>query len=643
MKPDPDVISKSLFHYRHIARRIILGFAVVFSLCTAFLLRFEFSIPQEHLPSLLYGLLLALPVKLLVYYLLKLDRGGWRYLELNDLKSHGLGNLLASGAFAALAYNIIGTHFPRSIYCIDFVTCSAMVAAVLLGVRLYTEPPLTYPIPAGAKKVLVYGAGAAGRSLLREIQAHPSLGYHVLGFLDDDIGKKGMRYLGVAVLGTGREASAIVDKIRRHGKNVEEIIIAMPSASPRRVSEALANCRAASVSCRTVPSLAEQLMNKAATSQIRDIACANLLSREPVRLDVARLRAAMGQKCILVTGGGGSIGSELCRQLVSFSPAKLVILEQAETDLFNIHRELSEQCHKTQIIPVMGSIRSPQRVMEILRSHRPDSVFHAAAYKHVPMMELHPLEAAENNVVGTYNLLQAAMACHVSSFVMISSDKAVNPTNIMGLTKRVSEILVTGIPSASNGNGHKFMSVRFGNVLGSSGSVVPVFRTQIAAGGPVTVTHPEMRRYFMTIPEAVQLVLEASQMGAGGEIFVLDMGQPVRILDLAETMIRLAGRDPEEVGIRFTGVRPGEKMFEELSTSGEDVLPTHHPKIKIFRSGESLQGEAVCNWVGRLQELIEDRQEAAVVAHMASIVPEYTASARWAAAVQKPRQAAFAG
>jgi FlaA1/EpsC-like NDP-sugar epimerase len=311
----------------------------------------------------------------------------------------------------------------------------------------------------------------------------------------------------------------------------------------------------------------------------------------------------------------------LCRQVARFEPSKLVIFEQAETDLYRIHRELTENFSRVETVPEMGTIRSFARVSEVIQQHRVNIIFHAAAYKHVPMMEIHPLEAAENNVLGTYNVAEAALKNRVRNFVMISTDKAVNPTNIMGMTKRTSELLVASMPKPKLGAGTKFVSVRFGNVLGSNGSVVPLFREQIATGGPVTVTHPEMQRYFMTIPEAAQLVLEAAPLGKGGEIFVLEMGKPVKIVELAQNMIRLSGRDPEEIEIRFTGIRPGEKLFEEISTSGEDMLTTPHPKIKIF-AGPAPSREEMLQWVEELKRLLEHLDREGTVRHLASLVPE---------------------
>jgi FlaA1/EpsC-like NDP-sugar epimerase len=345
----------------------------------------------------------------------------------------------------------------------------------------------------------------------------------------------------------------------------------------------------------------------------------------------------------LVTGAGGSIGSELCRQLLRFEPKCLVALDQAESDLFKIEMELLEMPSGAQVCPVIGDIRDYDRMEEIIREYGVTSVYHAAAYKHVPMMEHNVIEAVTNNVIGLDNMVKAAYRNGVNSFVMISSDKAVNPTNVMGLTKRVTELIVQSMPDSSDDSGTKFVSVRFGNVLGSNGSVVPIFKQQIARGGPVTITHPEMRRYFMTIPEAVQLVLQASVMGKGSEIFVLDMGEPVKILDLARNMIRLSGHEPDvDIPIHVTGMRPGEKLFEELCTGSDETRPTYHEKIMVF-CGSPIQRDFIDRWLGDLRTLINRRDEVRVLSHLADIVPEYQPSGKWQAALHRRSLKAAAG
>lgn len=427
--------------------------------------------------------------------------------------------------------------------------------------------------------------------------------------------------MDVPVLGRGRDITTIVDRFQSRSAVIQEIIIAMPSASGKQMREAHSHCRAAGVSCRTIPSIGDLLRGKL-IAQLRDLSVEDLLGREPIRLEEDRIHDSIAGKSILITGAAGSIGSELCRQTARFSPAKLVILDQAESELFKIDNQLRRDHPRLEIVPVIADIRDFQSVTDVVRSHAIESIYHAAAYKHVPLMEAHILEAVRNNVFGTCNLIEVARQCQVSSFLMISSDKAVNPTSVMGLTKRVAELIVS---AAANGKGNatNFVSVRFGNVLGSNGSVVPIFQAQIAAGGPVTVTHPEMQRYFMSIREAVQLVLQASTMGKGSDIFVLDMGEPVRILELANNMIKLAGLVPyEDIDIKIVGLRPGEKLFEEIALAGENILPTYHEKIRIF-NGNGKHPDVISAWVTQLQALMEQRDDKKVLQHLADLVPEY--------------------
>jgi FlaA1/EpsC-like NDP-sugar epimerase len=380
---------------------------------------------------------------------------------------------------------------------------------------------------------------------------------------------------------------------------------------------------------KTLPSLSDLIeSSRPLGERIRDVSIADLLGRAPVKLDQTRIREEISGRVVLVTGAGGSIGSELCRQAASYGPKRLICLDHAESDLYRIDLELRRTHPKLEIVPFVGDIRDPERVDEAFAGRGIDVVFHAAAYKHVPMMEAQPIEVVTTNVFGTWNLAQAAQRHGVPNFVMISSDKAVNPTNVMGLTKRTAELLVAS-RETDPGNRTKFVSVRFGNVLGSNGSVVPLFQQQIAAGGPVTVTDARMTRYFMTIPEAVQLVLQASVLGERSEIFVLDMGEPVKIVDLARNMIRLAGLVPDrDIAIEYVGLRDGEKLYEELITEGEDIVPTGHEKIKVFR-GPAVEASRMEQWLAELRWAVSSRSEEAIVAHLAGLVPEYMPGPRW--------------
>jgi FlaA1/EpsC-like NDP-sugar epimerase len=609
------------------------------ALTSAFLLRFDFAIPVSYTGVLARALLVALTVKLTAFHLARLHQSAWRYVTILDMSRLGIVNGLASLALGAICTVWIGRTFPRSIYGIDFLVCQLLTAFLLVSVRLREEMSFRKYADVSRKGVLIYGAGRAGAGLVREFRAMPKLG-HVVGFLDDDPMKINTRIAGVPVLGRGRDATALVDRYRTHTSKIEEIVIAMPSATSRQMREAAANCAAAGVPCKTVPGLAELLNGRVLSSQLRNISLNDLLGRASIRLDEPKIRKSIAGHCVMVTGAAGSIGSEICRQVGKFQPARLVAFDWAESELYKIELELRQDFPGLDLVVAIGDIKDEVRVSEVIRANAVDSIFHAAAYKHVPLMESHVLEAVKNNILGTWRVSRAAAVNHVSSFVLISSDKAVNPTNLMGATKRVAEVMVSALNQIG---ATRFVAVRFGNVLGSNGSVVPIFRGQIAAGGPVTVTHPEMRRYFMTIPEAVLLVLEASTLGKGSEIFVLDMGAPVRVVDLAQNMIRLTGLVPDEdIEIRYVGLRPGEKLFEELKMDGEDMLPTPHEKIKVFR-GQPMNIEQIESWLDDLEQLTEQRDELRIVAHVRAIVPEYSPSPALARGKAKRASAAHFG
>jgi FlaA1/EpsC-like NDP-sugar epimerase len=595
----------------------------------AFLLRFDFSVLPENADLLKIVLLLAVVIKLPVFVAAGLHRGWWQYVGIGDVFRVLRANIVASILLGAAVYLLVGPRFPRSICVIDLLLCFFMTGGLRFTVRVYNEL-LAAELPASQPKgILIYGAGLAGATLAREIRANKELNYKIIGFLDDDVPKRGAVIMEARVLGGGRDAAMVVDHYKQRSTNVEEIIIAMPSATGRQMREAVANCRSAGVPCKTVPGLSDLLEGKVLSAQIRDLSVTDLLGREPVHLQEGCIRSTTYGRSVLVTGAAGSIGSELCRQIADFEPRRLVILDQAESDLFRIDLELKRRFPDLRVIPQIGNIRDGRSIDSLLERYPADSIFHAAAYKHVPMMEGHPLAAAETNVLGTWNLVRAAQRHGTSSFLMISSDKAVNPVNIMGLTKRVAELVVGSCSAGSRVTETKFVSVRFGNVLGSNGSVVPLFQEQIASGGPVTVTHPEVRRYFMTTREAVQLVLQASTMGKESEVFVLDMGEPIRIVDLARNMIRLSGLEPDDdIEIRYTGLRPGEKLFEELALKGENILSTYHEKIKIFK-GPSFDSARIKLWLLELEALLRSQNEQAVVEHLRVLVPEYEPEGIW--------------
>ena len=587
------------------------------SVITAFLLRFDLSLPPRETAHLVYALSVWVVVKIIVFRIARLDRGWWRFVSLADLPRLAMGNLLGSFVGTLAILWLAPPGFPRSIYVLDLLVCSLLTIGVRLAARILFEAS-KFQASVEKKRTLIYGAGEAGMSLLAEIRNNSSLPYHAVGFIDDNAKKAELVVHGVKVLGNGERLAAIARKHR-----VDTVLIAIPSASGEQMTRILRRCQEAGVSYKTIPGLGEIIKANNLSKQIRDVSVEDLLGRNPARLDEKEISGKHEGKVILVTGAGGSIGSELCRQIARFRPKTIVGYEISENALFHLDLEMREYFPGVLFHPEIGSVQRPERLAEVLDHYHPSILYHAAAYKHVPMMEAHMFEALENNVFGTYMTALAAAEHGVEDFVMISTDKAIRPTSIMGVTKRVAELAVN---SLQNG-GTRFACVRFGNVLGSNGSVIPLFKKQIAAGGPVTVTHPEMQRYFMTIPEASQLVLQASAMGRGGEIFVLDMGEPVKIVDLARNLILLSGLRPDEdIRIEFTGIRPGEKLYEELHTFEESTLPTRHEKVKIF-AGPSLAYGEMTGSLETLRQICAARDVAQLILQLKEIVPEYNPSA----------------
>jgi len=501
-----------------------------------------------------------------------------------------------------------------SILLLDIVTTIMLLGGLRMVIRLYHEEYFTES-RGGLKRFLIIGAGDAGEALLREIVRMKVEQYDVVGFVDDDEAKQGMSIHSISVLGPLAQLPEICQK-----QKIDEIAIAMPSATHKELRHVVQVCQGTKIRFRTVPSITDIASGRYRVSQIRDVDIDDLLGREVVQLDLDLIEKFLKDKVILVTGAGGSIGSEMCRQVCNFEPKLLLLVEQAENPLFFIERELNTRFSDVPAESLVCNITDKVRLEQIFAKYHPQVVIHAAAHKHVPLMETNPGEAIRNNVVGTKNIADVADAYGTDDFVMISTDKAVNPTSIMGSSKRVAEIYIQDLNNTSKTH---FVTVRFGNVLGSDGSVVPIFNKQIAAGGPVTVTHPEMKRYFMTIPEASQLVLQAATMGQGGEIFVLDMGEPVKIVDLAKELITLSGFRPgEDIEIVFTGTRPGEKLFEELSIKGEDMLPTKHPKIAAWKNipkdRQTLRAE-----IAKLIDIAQIQDYDKIVESIKQLVPEY--------------------
>ena len=556
---------------------------------SAFLLRFDGNLPVQMWKRFAFTAAYVVGVQYVVLVLFSVPRFAWRYVGVREAVRIGVSTGVAAAVllavrvvagFAQIRWSFAQYAFvPAGVSLANLGTAFVGVAGVRLLWRMLVDRGKVQSLRGRSRKLaptIIIGAGEAGVMVAREVASRPDLGLEIVGFLDDDRSKKRQVIRGIPVLGG---IDAIEQMIEAH--NVERAIIAVadpPASLLRRVVE---GCERTQVNLKIIPGLYELLDGKINLSRLRDVTIEDLLGRESVVLETGLLGEFLGGKVVLVTGAGGSIGTELCRQVARFGPAELVLVERAEFALFTIHEELRRTFPRIRLSPEICDVGDRQRVEEVFAHHAPAVVFHAAAHKHVPMMEWNAGEAVKNNIFGTKTLADVAKQYGVGAFVMISTDKAVNPTSIMGATKRVAEMYVQAL---SAGSKTKFVAVRFGNVLGSTGSVIPTFQGQIARGGPVTVTHPEMRRYFMTIPEASQLVMQAGAMGKGGEIFVLDMGTPVKITDLAEQLIRLNGLEPGvDMEITFTGLRPGEKLFEELGFDSERMEKTRHEKIWVGR------------------------------------------------------------
>jgi len=562
----------------------------------------------------------------LVFRALGIYRRYWRYASFEELLLLCSATSIAL-ALATLVFTLIDAllpmvaTMPRSIPFIVPPIAATLVSVPRLLVRIGAARERRRRATDRPAPVLIMGAGDAASIIVREIQRNPKLGMEVVGLLDDDPAKHGLRLHGVEVMG---DRHAIPALVARH--KVRQVIIAMPGAPGKAVREIMHICESVGVAVRIMPGVHELIDGTISVSKLRNIQIEDLLRRAPVQTDTAAVRALVANRRVLVTGGGGSIGSELCRQLIRFGPSHLIVLGHGENSVFEICNELQRpaEAHADQsprIVPVIADIRDLDRLRAVFEAHAPELVFHAAAHKHVPLMEEHPVEAISNNVIGTRNLLDVSLETGIERFVMISSDKAVNPTSVMGATKRIAEMLVLHTARIS---GRPYVAVRFGNVLGSRGSVVLTFKRQIAAGGPVTVTHPEMRRYFMTIPEAVQLVLQASVLGHAGEIFMLDMGEPVKVVDLARDMIRLSGLEVgRDIDICFTGIRPGEKLFEELFAHGEEYQPTAHSKIFVAAGASNNIPPDLRADVALLEQIARTNDDAAARRMLRHIVPEY--------------------
>ena len=611
MLPKYNSLARTILAVLHDAAATVLAWSL------AYLLRFDFELPEYFSNELQHTLYWIVPLQMIIFWRFNLYRGIWRYSSTADLR-HIVLAVLLSAAMIPLLFWMLRMHFviPRSVLIINPLLLILIMGGSRFVYRLWKEHGLYGSLKLHGEPVLVMGAGDAAMSLAKELMA--SGDWRLVGFLDDDANKTGRMLHGIRVLGGLESLAEQADRL-----GVSQVIIAMPSSSHQQRKRAIQLCNAAQVKALTVPSFDDLMSGKVAVSQLRAVELDDLLGRDPVVLDDAGLHGLLSGKTVMVTGAGGSIGSEMCRQIAHFSPAKLLLFESGEFAMFTIEQELKQAFPALNIFCLIGDVRDAARVDEAMQQNRPSVLIHAAAYKHVPLMEQHNAwQAIRNNVLGTWTVARAAQQNGVDKFVMISTDKAINPTNVMGASKRLAEMVCQALqPSGDT----RFVMVRFGNVLGSTGSVVPAFRAQIARGGPITVTHPEITRYFMSIPEAAQLVLQAGLMGHGGEIFVLEMGEPVKIVDLARDMIRLSGYTEEEIRIEYTGLRPGEKLYEELLADSEHTLPTPHPKLRI---AQARQADAA--WLAQLLEWVSAgvRADEEVRADLIKWLPEYEPDVR---------------
>jgi len=591
---------------------------VLFANLIAFVLRFEGRIPDDYWGWALQGLPFIAAIYTLGFWTFGIQRGLWRYVGFHDLKLIVSASVASAVASYLVLHGVLGwTGYPRSVLILTGLLSIVFLGGIRVGVRIFRE--WTASKDSETRRVLIVGAGNAGEMLARDLRMNPGHTYEPVVFVDDNPTKQRRTIHGIPVEGTIEEISSLV---RRYA--VKEIVVAVPSASPTLMQRVLASAATCQLPIKTLPNVKQILDSPVSMHQVRPMRLDDLLQREPIQTDLQELHPLLEGKRVLITGAGGSIGSELCRQIARYRPAGLVLFERYENNLYALELELRESFPHVEIRAVVGDVTDADGVKATFRSCAPQLIFHAAAHKHVPLMEQNEREAVRNNVFGTRIVADAALAAGVERFVLISTDKAVNPTNVMGATKRIAECLVKEI---SRRGSTLFTVVRFGNVLGSNGSVVPLFAEQIRKGGPVTVTHPDIKRYFMTIPEAVQLILQASVRGQVGDVFVLDMGEQVRIADLARNMIVLSGFAPDrDIKITFTGLRPGEKLYEELFEQGERIEPTSHDKIKRAVSRASFEAEELSRHLSGLEACLAQADPGAILHKLQVMVPTYSPS-----------------
>lgn len=649
-------MKNKLFLYRNLVSVMavdVLIFSAAFY--CAHLVRFDFNIPNHFLSVFWRILPVVIFIKLVLFYWFDLYRGMWRYTGLSDLFNIIKATSLSS--LAVIAVILYSTRFDssrfegfsRSVFIIDWCFTIFLVALFRLAVRLYYDyfedirsgrlSPGFFSLlgkkEIGQKKLLIIGAGNCGEKIFREIHNNTSLRYKVIGFMDDNPAKRGLKIHGIPVLGYIDELESTAKRLK-----ADELLIAIPSASSTVMRNVVDKCKKTGLPFKTIPGYGELIDGRVSINSIREVDYRDLMRRETVHLEEERIGAYLKNTTILVTGAGGSIGSELCRQISRFNPESIILFERAESPLYEIELELKRLYPEINTIPILGDILDETLLRRTFGQYRPYTVFHAAAYKHVPMLELQPWRAIENNIIGTTRVIAAAREHKTARFVFVSTDKAVRPTNIMGASKRIAELMIQ-CQKEYPGVRTKYMIVRFGNVFGSVGSVIPLFKKQIAQGGPVTVTHPEVTRYFMTIPEACQLILQTGAMGNGGETYILDMGTAIKIDDMARDLIRLSGFEPGvDIDIQYIGLRPGEKLYEELITDGEGILPTQHKKIMVL-SSESCNLEALSEQIATLTKLAKVHDAEGIRRQFVKMVPEYhpTIHSDEKAALQTPYSA----
>ncbi len=618
------------FYIVFIGDLILMSLSLVF----AYLMRFEFTLTSNSLEQIALLLPLMVPLKALIFYLMDVYRGMFRYAGLSDILRLFWANFVSTLVIIFIvltAFRFQG--FSRAVFILDagltFMLIGGFRSAIRLFFQQYEKGKINgHVLPnitrsKGDIPIIIIGAGNTGEKILREFNDNPRLKQYVVGYVDDDPTKNRRLIHGIPILGKIDDLPGLVKK-----DEVKELLIAIPSATGDQMRHIAEICDETGLPYKTLPSMGELIDGKVSVKTLRDVNYRDLLRREPVQLDIPEIEGFIKNQRVLITGAGGSIGSELCRQLVRFLPDELILLDTSEPSLYSIQMELKHRVGFLKYTTILGAVQDENLIDQTLRKYRPHVIFHAAAYKHVPILERNPWQAVANNVLGTKTILKQATEHQINHFIFVSTDKAVRPSNVMGASKRVCELLL----NAYKENGTNMMSVRFGNVVGSAGSVIPLFREQIARGGPVTVTHPEVTRFFMTIPEASQLILQAAVLGTGGEIFVLEMGTSVKIVDMARDLIRLSGKEPDtDIKIEFTGLRQGEKLYEELITEGEDVVPTDHNKIMVLKSTNGYNGyadqAAYRKWLfSKIDDLAyyaKNHDACGIKEKLAEIVPEY--------------------